>query len=219
MADKSALLVGASGLVGRELLDCLLMGQEYSKVSVLVRRPLGLKHPKLEERVIKFEDLGQYKDYFKVEDVFCCLGTTIKKARSQEAFKKVDVDYPLEMAILSKVVGSERFLIISSMGANPNSSVFYSRMKGLLEQKLTEIGIKSLYIFRPSLLIGNRKEFRVGERVSAFLSKGLSFIFIGSLKKYKPIAAKTVALGMYSAAQSKPEGIHIYLSHEIVEMS
>lgn len=219
MAGKSALLVGASGLVGSELLNCLLLSKEYSKVSILVRNPLGLKHPKLEEQVIKFEDLAQYKDCFKVEDVFCCLGTTIKKAKSQEAFKKVDVDYPLEIAILSKEMQSDRFLIISSMGANPNSSVFYSRMKGLLEQKLSEIGIKSLHIFRPSLLVGNRKEFRLGETVSTLLTKGLSFIFIGSLKKYKPIAAKTVALGMYRAAQSKPGGIHTYLSHEIAEMS
>lgn len=219
MVGKSALLVGASGLVGSELLSCLLISQEYSKVIVLVRKSLGLNHAKLEERVIDFEELALYKDCFKVEDVFCCLGTTIKKAGSQEAFKKVDVDYPLEVARLAKEMQAEKFLIISSMGANPNSAVFYSRMKGLLEQKLTEIGIKSLYIFRPSLLIGDRKEFRMGEAVSALFTKGLSFLFMGPLKKYKPITANAVASGMCRAAQNKAEGIHTYISHEIAEMS
>ena len=218
MVGKSALLVGASGLVGSELLNCLLIAPEYSKVLVIVRKPLCLKHPKLEERVIEFEDLVLYNDCFKVEDVFCCLGTTIKKAQSQEAFKKVDVDYPLVMARLAKDMQAEKFLIISSMGANPDSTVFYSRMKGLLEQKLKVIGIRSLHIFRPSLLIGDRNEFRLGETVSTLLTKGLSFIFIGSLKKYKPITAKAVASAMYRAAQRKEEGIHTYLSHEIPEI-
>lgn len=219
MVGKSALLVGASGLVGSELLNCLLLGTEYSKVLIFVRKPLSLKHPKLEERLIEFESMTQYKDCFKVNDVFCCLGTTIKKARSQESFKKVDVEYPLEIARLAKEMGAEKFLVISSMGANPESPVFYSRMKGLLEQKLKEISIKSIHIFRPSLLLGDRNEFRIGESVSSFLTKGISFIFIGTLKKYKPIDAETVAAGMYKAAQSKREGIYTYLSDQIAEIS
>jgi len=193
MTGKSALLAGASGLVGNELLTVLLSAGEYSKVIVLVRKPLGILNPKLEEKVINFEELAQHKNSFKVNDVFCCLGTTIKKAKSQEAFKKVDVDYPLEMARLAQEMQSERFLIISAMGANPDSSIFYSRMKGLVEQKLKESDIKSVHIFRPSLLLGNRKEFRFGEVVSSFFMKGLSFLFFGSLKKYAPIHFKTDA--------------------------
>ena len=219
MVGKSALLVGASGLVGGELLNCLLISPEYKKVIILVRKPLGLKNSKVEERVIEFDDLALYKDCFKVNDVFCCLGTTIKKAKSQDAFKKVDVEYSLKIARLAKEMGAEKFLVISSMGANPKSPVFYSRMKGLLEQEIKEIGIRSTHIFRPSLLLGNRKEFRLGESVSAFLTEGISFIFVGSLKKYKPIAAKTVATGMYKAAQRKSEGIYTYLSAEIAEMA
>ncbi|MCO1604157.1 NAD-dependent epimerase/dehydratase family protein [Desulfosporosinus nitroreducens] len=219
MLGKSALLVGASGLVGGELLTYLLNGKEYSKVLIFVRKTLGIKHPKLEERLIKFEDLAGYKDYFEVNDVFCCLGTTIKKARSQEAFKKVDLEYPLEIARLAKEMKAEKFLVISSMGANPKSSVFYSRIKGLLEQELKDISIKSLHIFRPSLLLGARREFRFSESASAFITKGISFIFVGSLKKYKPINAKTVAAGMYKAAQSETVGIHTYLSNEIAELS
>lgn len=219
MVNKSALLVGASGLVGSELLQCLLNSPEYKKVLILVRKPLGIQHPKLEERVIRFEDLAKNKDLFKVNDVYCCLGTTIKKAKSQEAFKKVDVDYPLEIARLAKEMQVEKFLIISSMGADPNSPVFYSRMKGLLEQNLKAMGFESLHIFRPSLLLGDRQEFRLGESISGFLSKGISFIFVGPLKKYKPITAKIVAEGMYKAAQGKEEGVRIYRSDEIAKLS
>lgn len=218
MVDKSALLFGASGLVGSELLQCLLNSPEYKKVLILVRKPLGIQHPKLEERVIQFEDLAKNIDLFNVNDVFCCLGTTIKKAKSQEAFKKVDVDYPLEIARLAKEMQVEKFLIISSMGADPKSPVFYSRMKGLLEQNLKAMGFESLHIFRPSLLLGDRQEFRLGESVSGFLSRGISFIFVGPLKRYKPITANTVAVGMYKAAQGKAEGVQIYRSDEIFRL-
>ena len=219
MTGKSALLAGASGLVGSELLTILLNSQEYSKITILVRKSIEIKHPKLLEQVINFEELSLYKNIFKVNDVYCCLGTTIKKAKRKEAFKKVDVDYPLEMAKLSKEMECEKFLIISSMGANPDSSIFYSRMKGLVEQKLKETGIKSLHIFRPSLLLGDRKEYRFGESLSAFFLKGLSFLFIGSLKKYKAITAKTVASGMHKAAQSDSTGVHLYLSNEIKKLA
>lgn len=218
MAGKSAILFGASGLVGGELLNCLLDAPEYDKVIVLVRKALGIKHDKIEEVKVNFDDLAEHKALFKVNDVFCCLGTTIKKAKSREAFKKVDVNYPLEIARVAKEMGAERFLVISSMGANVDSKAFYSRMKGLLEQKLQEIGFKSLHIFRPSLLLGERKEFRLGESAASFITKGISFIFVGGLKKYKPIAGKTVAKGMYRAAQIKNEGINIYLSNQIAEM-
>lgn len=216
---KTALLFGASGLVGRELLKLLLSGSEYEKVFVLGRKSLGIKDPKAEEVVIDFEELPKYKDYFKVDDVFCCLGTTIKKAKTQEAFKRVDVDYPLEIAQLALAMGAERFLVISTMGADPKSKIFYSRMKGLLEEELKKIGFKSLHIFRPSLLLGERKEFRLGESAAALISKGVPFIFIGPLKKVKPIHAQTVAKGMYKAAQNKAEGVYTYLSDEIAAMS
>jgi len=121
----------------------------------------------------------------------------------------------MEIAKLAKAVPVEKFLIISSMGANSKSTVFYSRMKGLLEEQLMELGLKSLHIFRPSLLVGNRKEFRMGEKVSAFLAKALSFVFVGLLKQYKPIEAKRVALGMYKAAQLTTLGNHTYCSNEI----
>ncbi|MGI1658708.1 MAG: NAD(P)H-binding protein [Desulfitobacterium sp.] len=218
MVRKTALLIGASGLVGSELLKLLLNGSEYEKVIIFVRKSLELKHPKLEEVIIEFDDLAQYKVYYDVNDVFCCLGTTIKKARTQEAFRKIDVEYPLEIARLAKEMGAEKFLVISSMGANPRSKMFYSRMKGLLEQELKQIAIGSLHIFRPSLLQGDRKEFRLGESVSAFLSKRLPFLFAGPLSRYQPIEGKTVAMGMVLAAQGEAEGVFVHESYEIEKM-
>lgn len=215
MANKSALLLGASGLVGKELLELLLNSPIYEKVIILVRKPLKREHPKLEEVEIEFEALAEHKEYFMVNDVFCCLGTTIKKAGSQEAFRRVDVQYPLAAARIAKEMGVEKFLVISSMGADHQSKVFYSRMKGLLEHSLKELMLPSLHIFRPSLLLGDRNEFRLGESVAAFMSKGISFLFAGPLKKYRPIEAKTVAQGMVQAAQRQTEGATVYLSHEI----
>ncbi len=216
---KSALLVGASGLVGEQLLSKLLNGDEYTKVVILVRKTVGITHPKLEEKVIKFKDLSRYSGSFKVDDVFCCVGTTIKKAKTREVFKMVDVDYPLEMAKLAKENQVKKFLIISSLDADANSFVFYSRMKGLLEKQLKTTGLKSLHIFRPSLLLGIRKESRFGEALGAFLAKGLSFAFVGPLKKYKAISATTVAESMYKIAQRDgSKGVHIYHSDEIAKL-
>ncbi len=219
MENKTALIVGASGLVGNELLKFLLSGQEYAKIIALVRKPLNIKHPKLEEKIINFDNMADHKGFFKVNDIFCCIGTTIKKAKSRAEFEKVDVDYPVEMAKLSKEKQVEKFLIVSSMGANPSSRVFYSRMKGVLEERIKEIGLNSLHIYRPSLLLGNRKEDRIGENAGKLLAKKLLFAFAGPLEKYKPIEAETVALAMYKTAQRDVYGVHIYPSNEISKIT
>jgi len=219
MNTKTALLAGASGLVGGHLLQLLLSSNEYKRVHILVRKPLGIIHEKLKETQVNFDILESYKDLLKADDVFCCLGTTIKKAGSQEAFKKVDVDYPVMLGRLAKESRAERFLIVSSMGANPESKIFYSRMKGLTEKTLEETGLKSLFIFRPSLLLGNRQEHRAGEKMASAVMKGIGFLFAGSLRKYKAIEAKTVAQAMLNAAQLPAEGVHVYLSDEIWDLA
>lgn len=215
MEGKTALIVGASGLVGGKLLELLLSAEEYIKIVALVRKPLGIKNTKLEEKIINFNNMAEVMDSFRVNHVFCCIGTTIKKAKSREVFKEVDVHYPLEMAKFAKERQVEKFVIISSMGANPDSAVFYSRMKGLLEKQLQEIGLNSLHIVRPSLLLGNRKDYRLGEGIGTFLATVFSFTFVGPFEKYKPIKAETVALGMYKIAQRKVNGSYIYPSNEI----
>jgi len=219
LEDKSAILVGASGLVGGELLNFLLQGEQYSKVIVLGRRPLNITHPKLEEIIVDFEYLDEYKESFSVDDVFCCLGTTIKKAKTKEGFKKVDVDYVLSLARIAKEMKVEKFLIVSSMGANQGSAIFYSKMKGLVEESLKKIGFNSLHIFRPSLLLGKRQEVRSGEAAASVLSQLLLFMFRGPLRKYRPIDAKVVAKGMYRAAQKERDGHYIYMSDEIFNLS
>lgn len=216
---KTALVAGASGLVGNELLQLLLNGKEYEQVVAIVRRPLHMTHPKLDERMIDFGKIEKLEGLTKVNDVFCCLGTTIKKAKTKEAMKIIDVDYPIALAKLGKKWNAEQYLVISSMGADPRSSVFYSRMKGELEEELKTMGYPTLQIFRPSLLLGERKEFRLGEGIASKMMPALSRLMKGPLTKYRAIEAKTVARGMYAAAQIKPSGVRVYLSDEIEQLA
>ncbi|MDW7673640.1 MAG: NAD-dependent epimerase/dehydratase family protein [Bacillota bacterium] len=215
------MLVGTTGLIGMEMLQYLLAAKEYSKIISITRQSSGIKHEKLEERIIDFDMLSRHDfSQFRINDVFCCLGTTIKKAKSKEAFIKVDLEYPLTIAKLAKEVNAEKFILVSSMGANARSKLFYSKVKGQLEEQLQQLNFHSLIIFRPSLLLGKRAEFRPGETMAAVVAKGLFFLFIGHLKKYEPIAAKKVAQGMYKAAQlNNSESIKIYESSDIVKIA
>lgn len=215
MAGKTALIAGATGMVGNELLQFLIDGNEYDKVIAIVRRPLENKHPKLEEKVVDFNKLDNFKESFAVDDVFCCLGTTIKKAKTKEAMWKIDVDYPVAIAKLASLEGAKKFLLVSSMNADPNSPIFYSKMKGKLEEAIKQIPYESTSIFRPSLLLGNRQEFRLGERAAAAIFTKVPFLFAGPLKKYRAIEGRTVASAMYKAAQENKPGITIYPSEQI----
>ncbi|MFS0861910.1 oxidoreductase [Fredinandcohnia sp. 179-A 10B2 NHS] len=218
MGSKKAVIAGATGLIGNKLLRVLINADEYEKVYAFVRRPLGINHPKLEEVQVDFSHLENYREYLAVEDVFICLGTTIKKAKTQEAMYKVDVEYPVEIARLAKEAGAAHYLLVSSMNANPKSPIFYSRMKGELEEKVTSLGYKHLSIFRPSLLLGDRQEFRLGEEFAAKLYKVLGFVFVGPMRKYKAIEGQTVAKAMYKVAQNKEKGKVIYSSEGIAEI-
>lgn len=219
MEKKIALLAGANGLVGGLLLESLLDGKEYNKVVVLVRETLGISNPKLEEHIINFNELHRHGDKFDVDDVFCCLGTTIKKAGSKEAFKKVDLDYPLIMARLAKENNVSKYLIISAIGANPQSGIFYNRTKGMVEEGLRELAFSSTHIFRPSLLLDTRKELHIGEKIGGVVSKPLSFAMVGVLKRYRPIEAHLIAKAMYIVAQRNATGFNIYESEEIRQIA
>lgn len=205
--NKTALLAGASGLTGGYLLSLLLESPEYSSVIAYVRKSSGLTHPKLKEIVVDWENL---QEPVAAEDVFCCLGTTIKKAGSQEAFRRVDYNYPLQLAQIQLRGGSQQFLLVSAIGADAKSSVFYSRVKGELENALQSIGYKSLHIFRPSFIAGPRKESRPGERIGLAIFSLLSPLFIGPLKKYAPIQAEHIARAMLQAAQKNEQGTKVY---------
>ncbi|TCP54626.1 uncharacterized protein YbjT (DUF2867 family) [Tumebacillus sp. BK434] len=212
---KSALLIGASGLVGGHVLTQLLSNDTYSNVTIFVRKPLPHSHAKLEQVVVDFDNLSAYSEHFNVNDLFCCLGTTIKVAKTKEAFRKVDYTYPLELARLAKEHGVDKFLIITAMGSNAKSSIFYNQVKGQVENDIRALDLPSLHIFRPSLLLGERKEFRLGEQFGAVVSIALKPLIPA---KYKPIHGRTVAAAMIEVAQTGQSGANIYESDRIAAL-
>lgn len=218
MNTRKALLLGASGLIGRHCLTLLLQDEAYDEVITPVRKPLPQTHPKLTQHGVNFDRLQEYTALLKANDVFCCLGTTIKKAGSQEAFRRVDFTYAYEAAQLAVNNGAEYFLLVSSLGADANSSVFYSRVKGELENAISALPFAAISIFQPSLLLGERTEFRLGERIAEPLAKALSFLLLGPLRKYRPIEARTVASAMIKIAKSQPKGVKVYESDRIQEL-
>ena len=217
MTTRKALIVGATGLVGGYCLQTLLNDPGYSEVTALVRKTLLVKHRKLKEAITPFDKfLERTLSTINAQDIYCCLGTTIKKAGSQEAFKNVDFSLVVRIAALMKKRGAEQFIVISAIGANKDSKVFYSRTKGEMEEALKGLNYPCLRIIRPSLLLGPRKEFRFGERISTMMSPFWKLFLFGSLKKYRPIKAEYVARFMVKVAHEQPvSGIHIYESDMI----
>ncbi|MCP1123500.1 oxidoreductase [Bacillus sp. 3103sda1] len=218
MKTRTALVLGASGLVGQEVTQLLIDSDYYDSVTIFVRKPLEWEHEKLQQRQIDFSILEQYKEFFAVDDVFNCLGTTIKKAKTKENFKKVDYDYTIRAARLAEEQGVQNFLVISSMGANPKSLFFYSQVKGQMEEDIKKLVIEGIHIFRPSLLLGEREEFRFGERMGEKISGIMPFLFKGPFTKYRPISAEQVARGMYVTALREESGVHVHESSEIAKM-
>ncbi len=211
---KTALIAGATGLVGSECLDLLADSDAYEKIIVASRSSIGGKedHSKIVFKKTDFDNLESLNGFDSVDHIFCALGTTIKKAGSKEKFRKVDHDYIVKLAELGLESGAEHFLFISSMGANPDSSFFYNKVKGETESEISQLNYRAISVFQPSLLLGDRKEKRVGENISKTLMTTFDFLIP---KKYKAIEAKTVAAAMlYSAEQNKP-GLHIYESDKI----
>lgn len=214
---KRALVLGATGLVGGYCLKELLNNDEYGEIIVLARRSIPIEHKKLKVSVINFEQYTLSTDRLKVDCVFCCLGTTIKKAGSRSAFRKVDYNYPLDFAVAVKAVGNPIFVIVTALGANNKSRIFYNRVKGEVEEALARIQFKSLIILRPSLLLGVREEARFGEKLATIIIPLFQPLFIGALKKYRPVSAAVVARAMVQFAGLNPTGIRIIESDQIAE--
>ncbi|SEO97905.1 MULTISPECIES: oxidoreductase [unclassified Paenibacillus] len=216
--ERQALVIGATGLVGGLLVRSLLQNPAYGRIRVLVRRRLELEHPKLEQHIVDWEQLEEQKDLFRdVDDLYCCLGTTIKKAGSQENFRQVDFHYPVRAAKLAKEQGVSQMLVISSMGADAGSRVFYSRTKGEMEDALSAIGLRSLHIFRPSLILGDRKEKRLGEQLAAHAMTFLDRWMKGRVDKYRAIQAATIARAMINIALVQTNGNHVY-SNDVIHV-
>ncbi len=216
--NRTAALLGATGLVGSSCLQHLLHDPSYNEVRAIARRPILLDHPKMRLIEADFDRLPGLGDTLGADDVFCCLGTTIKKAGTREAFRKVDFTYPVDAATLALERGARQFLLISSLGANPESRVFYNRVKGELEEAIGTLPFVAVHIFRPSMLLGDRVEFRPAEKVGAALMTSLSFLMTGKRRKYRPIEADVVARAMVYAAGQGKQGLHTYESDTIQEM-
>jgi uncharacterized protein YbjT (DUF2867 family) len=210
---RTALVLGATGLVGGHLVDLLLADPAYAQVTVLVRRSLGRSDAKLREVVADFEHLEAARAHFAVDDVFCCLGTTIKKAGSQAAFRRVDYDYPLAAARLAAEASAGRYLVVTAVGANAKSRIFYNRVKGELEEALRPLGERlkrGIVIVRPSILVGHREESRPGEAVGIAVMRATAFAFAGPLKRYRAIKAEDVARALVAAARADTTGVAVY---------
>jgi len=215
---RSAIVVGATGLTGTSLIEQLCENDDYVSVIVIARRELQYKHPKLEVKIRNFDTLEE-KDIEFAHELYCCLGTTIKKAGSREAFEKVDFEYPLAIASLAKKRGIPHMLVITAMGANEQSSIYYNRVKGKLEQALMELGLQRLSIIRPSLLVGQREEFRFGEKLGETVLKLTKPLLIGPLKRVRSIDVSQVAKAMIVIAlHGKKQPVTIYASQDLANM-
>lgn len=214
---RTALIAGASGLTGKQCLYQLLENNHYDKVIALVRNTLPLKHPKLQQVIM---DYGKPETFaIAADDVFCCLGTTIKKAGSKEQFRLVDYTYPLRLAEQSLAKGARQFVVISALGADATSSIFYNQVKGEMEAALSRLGFESVKILQPSLLLGARNEFRLGERIAQLILRPLGLLFIGPLKKYKPIPALTLAKAMVAVSLNEEKGVRKYENNLLFDLA
>ena len=203
---RSALLLGATGLVGSRCLDLLLADERYRRVRVVARRRPGLRHARLDFHQLDFEELEARPALFRVDDVYCCLGTTIAKAGSEAAFRRVDLDYPVRAAELALEAGADQFLVVSALGADPGSRLFYNRVKGEMEVAVKRLPFRAVWILRPSLLLGERAERRPGERIATLLLRPLAPLMRGRLRRYRPIEARDVAAAMLALAHSGGTG-------------
>jgi uncharacterized protein YbjT (DUF2867 family) len=209
-AKRTALLVGATGLVGSHCLRLLLADDAWSHVVVLARRRIPVSHPKLVARLVDFDRLSQLSGFPRVTDVFCALGTTIKAAGSRPEFYKVDFSYVVETARLALISGARQFLLVSALGADPSSNIFYSRVKGEAEEAVRKLGYRSLQIFHPSFLGGERSEKRPLERLGLAAFSALSFALVGPLRPYRPVGGAVVGAAMLEAARREAPGAHVY---------
>jgi uncharacterized protein YbjT (DUF2867 family) len=211
-------ITGASGLIGGYLLKHLLSDEFYSEIIVLARKPLGFSHPRLKELILDFSGIHKIEK-IDAAHFFCCLGTTIRKAGTRERFREVDFSYVAAFAKLAERSGARVFQVVSSIGADPLSRNFYLQVKGEMEESVRSASIPSIVIFRPSMLMGERKEFRFGEEAGKFLMKGLNLLLVGKWKKYRGIEGSAVSEAMFLLAKEGKNGIMILESDKIQELA
>lgn len=205
---KTALVAGGSGLVGNALIQQLLNSQQFNKVTSITRKPLNIINTKYTEHLINFDNLNNSQHLINATDVFCTLGTTIKKAGSKTEFTRIDYEIPLKMATLAAQNKCQRFYLVTAAGANPNSAIFYNKVKGNLENQIINLPFESVYIFRPSLILGKRNEPRFGESIAKKIMPLFSALMIGKLAQYKPISEVKIAKSMLNYAENPKKGVY-----------
>lgn len=211
----TALLIGATGLIGSHVLQELLKNPTYTKITTWTRSPFESKGPHHLNQIVDF-NLSKFFPDTKADALFIATGTTIKKAGSQEAFKKVDFSLPVQVASHVRKNGTKTCVLVSAVDASAQSKIFYSRVKGECEDAIIALGFESLYILRPSLLLGHRKEFRIGETLAEWPSRALGPVLRGSWSKYRPIEAYDVACSMVHLGLNVQPGVHIHHYSEIL---
>ncbi|MBE9518920.1 MAG: NAD-dependent epimerase/dehydratase family protein [Bacteroidetes bacterium] len=217
MNQKTAIVLGGTGLTGNLLIKRLLADNTYTCIKVFSRKPTGFKSEKIEEFIGDLLQLEHFKDDFTADEVFCCIGTTSAKTRDRSVYKAIDFGIPSAAARLARENKIPTFLVISSMGANTRSKIFYSRTKGEMEQAVSGEKIPHSYILRPSLILGKRNERRFGESLGAFVLKFTNALLVGSMKKYRAIEADCIAAAMIHLALSKPPS-GIVISDKLQEL-
>ena len=220
MNEQIAVVIGATGLTGNFVVEELLKDEAFKTVRVLARKKVNKVHPKLQQEIVNFNDPNDYSDKFGEGDViFCCIGTTQKKVKGDKLlYEKIDYDIPVNAATIGITKGFKKFLIISAIGANENSSNFYLKLKGRTEDALKQFPFLSLDIFQPSIINGNRKENRPVEKIAQVFMDLFSFLFLGPLKKYRAIGANNIARAMVNASKQNKKGVSYYHYEEMMEM-
>lgn len=207
---RTALIAGATGLVGSSLLQLLLADKRYRSVTVLARRPMAQQHEKLTALISDFSDLAGLGAQLAADDVYCCLGTTLRAAGSRPAFEQVDFHHVVNLARAAKNAGAKRFLVVSAAGASATALAYYSRVKARMETAVSEIGFEATHILRPSLLLGARMEHRPGEYLAQKTAPVLTLLLRGPLRKYQPIEARAVAQSMCELAWEDARGVQVH---------
>ncbi len=216
---KTAIILGATGLTGSYLLEILLQSEDYEKVKVFTRRATGKTHEKLEEIVCDVLKLDEQAGKFKADEVFCCIGTTKAKTPDKQLYHAIDYGIPVSSAKLAERNKITTFSVISAIGANTKSFVFYSRTKGEMEQSILQCNIPNILIYRPSLIYGNREDKRLFEKMGLFFTNILQVFFVGKMKNYKSIHAQDLAKAIYLGTQQKKGHQIIYKEQFNLEKS
>ncbi len=215
---KTALIFGSSGLIGSQLLDLIIESNDYDKIKLFVRSDSVITNSKLEIIKTDFNNLDYLKESIVGDDCFFCIGTTRKNTPDKKEYIKIEHNLPVEVAKIAKSNSVNRFIYVSSLGANPNASGLYLKNKGQTEQELIKLNFSKLSIIRPSILLGNRKENRIGETIGIFAMQKLSPLFLGKAEKYKPIKVENVAKAILIIANSNFKEI-IFESDMLVNLS